>query len=127
MMTVGIGPGALPSGVLNNSSSEGQPDPSVESGQQVTMPGSGRATSASPGGGGRGRGLRLASALLLLFSLIWPLQAAPLGPAPVANAQDLVDQATLTVSQPQVQWSPAGEEAWQAVPTQQTVRVGDRV
>jgi len=38
-----------------------------------------------------------------------------------------VDQATLETRQPEVQWSPAGAVNWQAVPTRQDVRAGDRV
>ncbi len=51
----------------------------------------------------------------------------PLAPPAAPDAQALEDQATLETRRPEVQWSPAGSEDWQAVPTTQTVHAGDRV
>src|SRR5207248_26478 len=41
--------------------------------------------------------------------------------------QEAADQATLETRQPEVQWAAAGAADWQAVPTRQDVRAGDRV
>ena len=73
--------------------------------------------------------LRLSAALVLATTVLVP--ALPLPSAwttcATAFAQGTGDQATLETRQPEVQWSLAGASDWQAVPSRQTVSVGDRV
>ncbi|HEY7065223.1 MAG TPA: FecR domain-containing protein [Chloroflexota bacterium] len=84
------------------------------------------------------RRVRLGVALALFATLLLPPSVPLSGPggaawdaafAPaIVLAQDNVsDQATLETSQPQVQWSASGSDAWQTVPTRQTASAGDRV
>jgi hypothetical protein len=73
--------------------------------------------------------LRLSAALVLATTALAPTLPLSSGwtTGATAFAQGTGDQATLETRQPEVQWSPVGASDWQAVPTQQTVGVGDRV
>src|SRR3954447_26475470 len=55
------------------------------------------------------------------------LAATASRPLAVPDAQNLQDQATLETRRPEVQWSAAGSDDWQTVPSRETVRGGDRV
>jgi hypothetical protein len=98
------------------------------------------ATGRHPAGAGQAQGTsqprfgaghlryRLTVALVLLVSLVWPLW----GPQREASARPLandalVDQGTLEMRQPEVQWSVRGSTTWQAVLSRQAVSAGDRV
>src|SRR4051794_5094790 len=86
---------------------------------------------------------RFAMLLAVLATLLWPLllpatsSSAESGTdsrlpdgsptAALDNEQDFTAQASLETVRPSVQWSPAGSQEWQAVPTRQAVRAGDRV
>ena len=79
---------------------------------------------------GRNGPLTLSIVLGCLASLLCPLSPTT-GSGGAASAavarQDLASEATLETRQPEVQWSIAGATEWQGVPTQQPVRMGDRV